>query len=62
MIDTKKREKYEQTLQEWYIQEKARLEDFLEFWKKEHEKDPQNFPNTLLPGEWDEQLQIYSGK
>lgn len=47
------------TIDEWVKKEKENLDKFLDYWKKENQKDPDNFPLTDYSAEWDEQYLVY---
>ena len=47
------------TLDDWLKEEHQRIENFAAMWKLENTSNPENWPNELEPGEWDEQLRAY---
>ena len=49
-----------QTFDEWFAEEQARLVRFNEWWKSHRESEPEHFPETLTPGDWDEQYGIWN--
>lgn len=43
------------TVDEWAAEEIERVRAFVVSWKRSMLSEPQHFPATLPPGEWDEQ-------
>ncbi len=46
---------------EWGALEQVRVSRFLRWWGEQHDKDPNNFPLVMEPGEWDEQYHMWEG-
>ena len=44
------------SLAEFVEKAKGDLEEFQSFWQRKQEKSPKQYPDTLLSGDWDEQL------
>jgi hypothetical protein len=44
---------------EWMAAEIERLNRFLRMWETENANDPENWPDKLPAGEWDEQLRAF---
>jgi hypothetical protein len=44
------------SLAEFVEKAKGDLENFQLFWQRKQEKSPKQYPDTLLSGDWDEQL------
>lgn len=38
---------------------KNRIENFSEFWDKNHQKDPEDFPLEMWTGDWIEQFDMF---
>lgn len=49
----------EKTVDEWATLERQRINDFVEWYKKEHARDYTTFPEKLELGDWDEQFVIF---
>lgn len=48
------------TIEEWAQSEIETMNNFVKFWKEKQNEDLENYPNSLLPGDWDEQYMLYS--
>ena len=46
-------------LQGWCAAERVLVTTFQLWWFEQHDKDPDNFPINMEPGEWDEQYRIW---
>lgn len=49
------------TLDEFVAEERARIDRFLADYRQQAETRPAEFPLAQEPGDWDEQLQFFSG-
>ena len=47
------------SLNSWVESEIIRLQEFAAFWRSEREKNKENFPIMMPPGEWDEQYRSF---
>lgn len=47
------------SLDEFIKAELARLERFLDYWRKQNAQHPDLYPLDIKPGDWDEQLAIF---
>ena len=47
------------TLFEWCTEKIEHIEEFYEFWKPRNAKRPEEFPDTLESGDWDEQFSVF---
>lgn len=47
------------TLEQYIEETKQRLAKFEEHWRLENSKDPENWPNEMSSGDWDEQFNIF---
>jgi len=46
---------------EWAQGERVRLEDFIRMWADNHSVTPDEFPDKMPEGEWDEQFRSFEG-
>lgn len=46
-------------LDAWLVERKRALEAFAADWRKHQDADPDGWPETMGPGEWDEQYAAY---
>ncbi len=44
------------TIEEFVNHMKQRLEEFENYWNKNHQENPENYPLKMTDGEWDEQF------
>lgn len=49
----------EMTLEQFHAECLQRLDQFVKMWKGNMKDDPEVWPNSLAPGEWDEQLRAF---
>jgi hypothetical protein len=50
------------TLEQWISKERAQLQAFAEYWRKEQKgPDGEGFPEDLPPEDWDEQYHSFIG-
>ena len=47
------------SLENFIEQEYKRLREFVQYWQTHQRELPDNYPNKLSPGEWDEQLRAF---
>jgi len=47
------------SLDEFVQQQRQALEKFEKKWRKEHETNPIVYPGSMMPGDWDEQLNFF---
>ena len=47
------------TLADFCARERQRVIDFTEWYLQMHRKEGEHYPLEMMPGEWDEQLQIW---
>lgn len=47
-------------LYDFIIEQNKLTARFADFWHQSCKKDIENFPMTLEPGEWDEQLRVFA--
>jgi hypothetical protein len=48
------------TLEEFVTQQRDLLEHFQAVWSQRQANEPNNYPNELPPGDWDEQLRFFA--
>ena len=48
------------TLEKFVKKEKERVERFKAYWEKNNAENPEYFPETLDPGEWQEMLMAFN--
>ena len=53
-----KPEPKEETLDEFVARAKSEVDKFAEEWRKGRETDPEHWPMSLPPGDWDEQFRM----
>lgn len=49
----------ELSLNEFIAQEQLRIRLFKEYWGRNHRSYPEDYPERMNAGDWDEQLQIF---
>lgn len=47
------------TLQEWKTHQENKLRAFELYWKSQIQSDPENFPEKMSKGDWDEQFDFF---
>jgi len=47
------------TFDEWFCEHQQDLENFRSYWKQQQEHDYANFPDNMLPEDWEEQFQLW---
>jgi hypothetical protein len=47
------------TLEEYFLQKRKALADFLANWSEQAQADPSSYPAEMNHGDWDEQFQFF---
>lgn len=47
-------------LDEWLAEERERLMRFENMWRKENNANPEHYPLTMEPSDWDEAIATFS--
>jgi hypothetical protein len=48
------------TLEEWFWEERKRLNRFRQYWLRERATDSEKFPDSMEASDWDEAYQTFS--
>lgn len=44
----------------WVFDRLTAMNKFIAWWKANHKENAEDFPNELLPGEWEEQFEFFN--